>query len=616
MANESEHILLKNNVHKSLLVDGFAIPQNAHSILKKCGSYPSRAQAQKAKIYIDGILYDAIIVNVNFGGKYADRSDVIQIRYAHKSELSLTLRRIFNISYDYIYNVRNRESYKNRTHIKLEPSAREYFILKALEIPNTFKMECHPLQSDYCMPSINEDLNITEDQKQEHNMTDNKIVISLKHGNDPKFSNEGQKIQKITSSISALTAIELLKVVDNTINPREAKAGPITKAIYKTLSESPSLFWLKSKGILLATTKCTVLNELGSKVELSFSDPQYEGIMDGGHNFLAIANFITLKFFGDQQKNWKDCKKYWNENYEKILAKAREEEDRDNSILKFSIPVEIIAPVSEDEGAIDDYYKAIAEICSARNNNVQLKDSAKGNQEGFYDYLKTVLADLPIIWKTNEEGKIKSEDVISWATLPLYFLQEGEHLIKSPKLSKVNIYSSKNKCVQNFGEIVSCESYSEEQNGKTIINSPLIKSALDMSIDILKYFDRIVVNFPELFKTTAHSKLATSAGDIIKKEKEMSGLFYTTDDKATCEYPLAYIYPLVAGLTSLMRYNKDTDTITWAFNPAEINLSYLNLSDYVASMKLIRYDPQKIGKGVLFYSLGADAYRQICSTLG
>ena len=58
-----------------------------------------------------------------------------------------------------------------------------------------------------------------------------------------------------------------------------------------------------------------------------------------------------------------------------IVAKFEEHKNEFN----FTIPIEIITPTDED-GALDEFYDNISEICSARSNNVQLRETAKGNQ--------------------------------------------------------------------------------------------------------------------------------------------------------------------------------------------------------------------------------------------
>ena len=64
-----------------------------------------------------------------------------------------------------------------------------------------------------------------------------------------------------------------------------------------------------------------------------------------------------------------------------------------------------------------------------------------------------------VIWKTGKSGTIRSESIISLATLPLIFLQ---HNILLPKdinnLNRVSIYSQKSKCVDYFNQILEISS--------------------------------------------------------------------------------------------------------------------------------------------------------------
>lgn len=608
--------LFSKDMDKSVLTDGFAIPKDAHYTLKECGSFPERGECRDAKVQIGESMYSVRLVNIAFSGAHANHSTVIQIRYSKTSDFCLALRELFNISCRYIMEQRSNPDYENRKQIALPNDKREYMVLKASKTtPNLFLLESHLAVSGESTETINtivvnDDFaipqNLTYNNRQN---TDIMITIELRHGNDAKYSFEGKRIIKLNSSISPQTAVELIRVVDNQINPREAKAGPITKAIFSTLNDTPELFWFKSKGILLATTDCEILQD-PNQVSLTFGNPLYEGIMDGGHNFLAIANFLTTKLLKKPLKNWKECKQFWAEHYDEIKRAIDEEAVKDDNILSFSIPIEIIAPMHE-EGALDDYYRVISAICKARNNNVQLQDAALSNQSGFYDYLKEQMTDFPVQWKTNDAGTIKVNDVVSWATLPLMFLQQKDLIVKEPKLNVVSIYSSKSKCVNAFSAILDTDGYCEEENGKFKLTSELIKSALNLVPDILRYFDRLTVAFPDLFKKALHSNLSTAAGDIIDKNKQMEVPFKTTDSKSSCSYPLAYIYPLVAGTTALMRVNGNK--VEWIKNPADpaFDLNNVNLSTFVSVMKSLRYDPQKVGKDKSFYELGVQAYNAI-----
>src|SRR5215203_2943009 len=70
-------------------------------------------------------------------------------------------------------------------------------------------------------------------------------------------------------------------------NPRSAKYGVVVRDILETLERTPELFPFKSKGILLGTSDYEALQR--NRFELRFNDPASEGILDGGHNMLALG---------------------------------------------------------------------------------------------------------------------------------------------------------------------------------------------------------------------------------------------------------------------------------------------------------------------------------------
>lgn len=433
-------------------------------------------------------------------------------------------------------------------------------------------------------------------------MEEKSIILKLEHTNVPYFSREDVKICKILSSISPLTLIHLIKEADNKINPRTATTNPITKAIYETLDKSPELFWYKTKGILLATENCERLER--NRIRVTFNNASYEGIMDGGHNTFAIARFIIDKLYGKSFKNWDECKKYWKDHYDEILNDFKERANEPT--FRFSIPIEIVFPGEELE-AKEEYYTSIAEICSARNNNIQLKETAKGNQVGCYDYLKDKLEHYPIIWKTGEKGKIKAEDVIAMACVPLYFLQEKGLLPKGvKKFNRVNLYSSKGQCVTFFNDVISHEAISDLEHGKYIIKSPLIKSALDMTEDIMKLFDKLYLSFPDMYNSQQGSFGRIT---FVKNNVQSSPIFGTTDEKVDYTYPDGYIYPLLGGIVSLMKYEEDLDIINWKTNPSAIDfdLMQIPLLKYVGWLKK-DLDPQHNGKNQLMYMEAEEAY--------
>lgn len=435
-------------------------------------------------------------------------------------------------------------------------------------------------------------------------MENNSIILKLEHNSEAQVSRESVKIKKIISSISPATLIRLVKDADNQINPRTATANPITKAIYETLDKSPELFWFKTKGILLATENCERLER--NRVRVTFNNPVYEGIMDGGHNTFAIARFIADKLFGKVFKTWKECKDFWNENYDDIVSKFKERENE--AVFRFSIPVEILFPADSEE-AKEEYYISISEICSARNNNIQLRETAKGNQVGCYDYLKDRLSEYEIIWKTGEKGKIKAEDVIAMACIPLYFLQEKNFLPKGiRKFNRVNLYSSKSQCVSFFNEVVSNKVFSVQEHGKHIITSALLKSALDMTEALMRYFDILYVSFPDMYNKNQGSFGRISCVKNDEKSKS-SPLFRTNSTQISYTYPDGFIYPLIGGVVSLIEYDDQTDTLKWKIDPTSDSFrpKEIPLSKYLGWLRK-DLDPQHNGKNQLMYLEAEEAY--------
>lgn len=430
------------------------------------------------------------------------------------------------------------------------------------------------------------------------------IILKLEHSNSVQASLQGCKIQKVISTISPSSFIRLLNVADNKVNPRIATVNKITKSIHETLEVSPELFWFKSKGILISTETFELLDR--NRVKISLSNLDYEGIMDGGHNTFAIATYIIEKLFDKKIKTWDETKIFWNNNFDEILEKF----ENSSGQFNFSVPVEIITPTNED-GAVEEFYDYISEICSARNNNVQLKETAKGNQVGYYDYLKESL-DLKysIIWKTGDKGDIKSEDVISLSSLGLIFLKENNLLPNDVKnLNKISIYSQKGKCVDFFNDVLSNEEISTEKKGKYILKSNRVQSALNLTDDILHFFDRLFLEFPNLYHQAAPGKFGRISSVDNKKKGKVP--FNTTSKMCDYQYSYGFFYPLVCGLTSLMKYDELKDEVSWKINPKNLDLSKLDLSQYVELIKIVNFDPQKIGKGVVFYNESESIFEKI-----
>lgn len=451
------------------------------------------------------------------------------------------------------------------------------------------------------------------------------LILKLGQTNSPQFSKENVKIKKILSSISPSNFIKLMHYANNDINPRNATNNKIARDIDETLQTSPELFWLKTKGIVLATKHCEVLDR--NRIKISFYNPELadehskkqEGIMDGGHNAFAIAYYIANVLFEKVKKwkKWNDFKKYWDDNYEGILEEFDKKGGDEANEFKFSIPIEIISP--NDENDDSEYCDAISEICDARNNNAPLGQPEKDNQEGCYDYLKQILptSKYSIIWKSGQEsGNIRVEDVVSMAVIPFIYLQSIGKLSedKYGTINKVSVYSQKGACVKFFSKVLQSKEFSAKPtgSGQYVLKSDLIKSALDLTEDIMKFFDLLYKEFPYMY-----NKAGGSFGRItdVKVKDNTNYLFKTIDEKAEYRYSYGFFYPLLCGITEFMQYDEETDTVLWKVNPtsASFNIKDLDIKLFTGFFSMSQYNPNVIGKSASFYDAAAVTFKNYIS---
>ena len=121
-------------------------------------------------------------------------------------------------------------------------------------------------------------------------------------------------VTRLVGFVRARNLLPLLDAADLEANPRTAKIGPITSDIIDSIERTPELFPFKTKGILVASANCRELER--RRFQMTFENPQVEGVLDGGHNTLAIGTQILAVAYGDPKavkkiKSWPDFKAAW-----------------------------------------------------------------------------------------------------------------------------------------------------------------------------------------------------------------------------------------------------------------------------------------------------------------
>lgn len=433
-------------------------------------------------------------------------------------------------------------------------------------------------------------------------MNPSKIVIKFDQCDE---QNRGF-VRRIVGFAKALHLVPLYDAADLAANPRSAKTGSVTTDIISSITETPDLFPFKTKGILLGAS---VVRDLERKrYELLFKRGEIEGILDGGHNTLAIGIYM-LSFTSvpddilKRVRTWPQFKEAWT-SYRSEIDECRE-------LFDFLVPLEVLAPADpSDARSIEEFSMSLLEICAARNNNVELTEETKANKSGFYDELKSALpkdiADL-VEWKTNDGGVIKARDIIALAWVPLLQVTRPQDIKVQPN----QLYRNKGACVEVFNELMRHEKVSTRTSGYNHqLTNKTIKSAISLLKDLPALFEKLYIDFPEAYNSAPGHFGRISAVRMYDptkiKEKNPKYLkkapkspFYKRDTRYS--YPDGFLWPIFYGLSALMKF--EDGEVSWEVDPYDFLEK--RLPDIVRTYKLIMdmsdYDPQKVGKNISAY---------------
>lgn len=411
-------------------------------------------------------------------------------------------------------------------------------------------------------------------------------------------------VKRLIGFVRAKHMLGLFDAADLEANPRSAKAGPVTEDIIESIEDSAEIFPFKTKGVLVGTSSYESLER--QRFQLRFKDSSVEGILDGGHNMLAIGTKILSYVIEDKKelnriKVWSDFKEAWQEH--------REEVNLIRDHLAFLVPLEILVPSDlRDDEVVHKFNTSLLDICAARNNNVELTLETKANKKGFYDELRKCLPaslQTKIEWKSNASGTIKVRDLIALSWIPLSVIDLPEPIQVPPQ----NIYRNKGECAKLFDKLMDNEQVSKAKGGQYTheLHNTSVYSAFQIAGKLPEIYDRIYREFPEAYNRTGGSfgKIA-----VVKLAKDMRSkpLTHFGEEETKYSYPDGLIMPLVYGMKALM-YKDENNQVKWKENPIQFLEQHLDtiVRKYKVILEAFRYDPQKVGKNEGSYSLVIDA---------
>lgn len=420
-------------------------------------------------------------------------------------------------------------------------------------------------------------------------------------------------VTRLVGFVRARNLLPLLDAADLEANPRTAKIGPITADIIDSIEKTPELFPFKTKGILVASANCRELER--RRYQMTFDNPDIEGILDGGHNTLAIGTHILAVAHGDPKavkkiKAWPDFKTAWTESSEAITKLKTAHPSGSGGPLDFLVPVEVLIPSdAEDSIALEAFTSSLFEICAARNNNRQLADEAKDNKKGLYEDLrKAVPAHIAkrVEWKSNDGGEIKVRDLVafSWVPLSAAKLPDG---VSVPRPAE--IYAGKGKCSSAYGALMEHPEVSTKlADGTHELHNTVIGSALAIAGQFPELIDEIYAEFPNAYNRTGGSfgllRAVTLAKDLRTKPTTPYG-----KTPVGYRYPDGFIVPLVYGLKALLEAEAD-GKLRWKADPKLFLARHFDeiVRKYKVLIQAFGGDAQKIGKNEGSYSLAYDAF--------
>lgn len=449
---------------------------------------------------------------------------------------------------------------------------------------------------------------------QQHTYNENTVILKVEE-HAPRTIG---KIQRITGFVKIRSLGELITKLDLDANPRSSKRSSVTKDIIETIKETPDLYPFKSKGILLGASECVSLDR--GRYSLTFNDRRLEGILDGGHNTLAIALFL-LETAGVPERDlkkiqtWSGMKEIWGQYEEKIIALKRQ--DKDPS-LNAMVPVEILVPaLPGDESSVNDFMSSILFICAARNNNVQLKDETVANQAGIFNHLKQALPSSirdDVSWRTNDGKRIDVRFLVSLAWVPLGMIDLPKEITP---LAGNTAYSGKQQAIQRFTALIEHEKVStpDPSGNGYLLTHQGVESALKMVNDVLETYDIIYRNFKESYNS---NPLGGSFGRILAvKSIKAKTAFFTPFGNEPIDHevpPLGYIMPFAYSLQALLKKNED-GTLHWLIQPQDFFSDGKNMQAIMEAFKgvleMADFDPQKVGKNTVSYSTVRDRVRTL-----
>lgn len=296
------------------------------------------------------------------------------------------------------------------------------------------------------------------------------------------------------------------------INPRDPNVETaVPRAIRKTLEgpESYKAFFLRNRWMTVLAEDFVFDNQSGD-VELIFTDKEKHGLLDWGHTFEVIKQYVK------ENSSW------------------------NNSYVKLEIFTQ------------GDLIDSVTEITWGRNRSTNVSDIALVALDGKLDGIREILWDKSyfhdIAWKPNEtydngeDKKINLLDILAY--LECFDVFNYPSYEKNP----IFVYSTKWNVAKKFENSEYCEKIAKIEH---------------LLPDILELRDWIIRDIPELWKGEDSKSWFWSLKEVKDAKGKTTPLPFI-GDVSKSYVTSAYYYPVLSAFRALIKENEGT--YTWRYD--------------------------------------------------
>lgn len=396
--------------------------------------------------------------------------------------------------------------------------------------------------------------------------TINLKVTDIKRIRTPYDGTGENAEQYVTAGRTYIAAVKLQDIPAELkdwrqLNVRDPQmTSGVAKAIAASLRDDPEAFFFKNRGITL------VVDDIGlgdkarnNDVQLVLSNPEYNGLLDGGHTYAAIRTYV-----------------------EELRSEGNGKIDE----LDGHVKVELIVGLKNKEDVVA--------IVEARNTSTQVKIESLEELAGHFEVIKKALKGQPyanrIAYKETEFADDGSKKDIDIKELLSYIVCFDTELYPFDSKSQPTVaYSSKAAVIKHF---------------KDDANRARLEKYIDLLPDILQLRDRIYAELPEVYNHSVGGAFGRLTG--VGKVKRPITLPFS-EDESEYQIPSAFIYPVLAAFRALVKI--ENGKAVWQESPRKVwNAQKVHLAESIGEEAKKLQNPNKMGKQK---SLWEQCYRDL-----